>query len=150
MNINKATIAGRLTKDPELKALPSGRAVVSFSVAVNRVYTDKNDKKVENTEFLNIVGFGKTAENIKAYFVKGQEIYVEGRIQTRMWEHEGKKNYRTEIILDHFQFVGSKGSKTAPQKDTSSDERGAVDSGKSPEEVLGSATEEINPDDIPF
>ena len=144
ININKATIAGRLVRDPELKALPSGSAVVSFSVAVNRVYTDKDKKKVESTEFMNVVAFGKTAENINTYFTKGQEIYVEGRIQTRSWEHEGKKNYRTEIVLDQFQFVGSKGSKTE-QKNTAPTEKV-----ETADEGVNISTDDIDPDSIPF
>ena len=83
MNINKAIIIGRITQDLELKAMPNGNSVLNFSVATNYVYKDQNGQKVEQTEFHNVVSFGKQAENIAKFFVKGQEIYVEGRITTR-------------------------------------------------------------------
>jgi len=83
MNLNKAMIIGRITQPLELKTLPNGTAVVNFSVATNYVYKDQNGNKVEQTEFHNIVSFGKQAETIAQYFVKGQEIYCEGRLQTR-------------------------------------------------------------------
>jgi single-strand DNA-binding protein len=83
MNINKAIIIGRITQDLELKSMPNGNPVLNFSVATNYVYKDTNGQKVEQTEFHNIVSFGKQAETISKYFVKGQEIYIEGRLQTR-------------------------------------------------------------------
>ena len=83
MNINKAIIIGRITQDLDLKTLPNGNPVLNFSVATNRTYLDQNNNKVEQTEFHNVVAFGKTAENISKFFVKGQEIYIEGRLQTR-------------------------------------------------------------------
>lgn len=83
MNINKAIIIGRITQDLELKAMPNGNSVLNFSVATNRVYVDQNNNKVEQTEFHNVVSFGKQAENISKFFIKGQEIYIEGRLQTR-------------------------------------------------------------------
>ena len=104
MYINSATIIGRVTKQPEAKTFPSGQMVTSFSIATNRDYKTKDGEKKEETEFHNIVAFGRTAEVISQYVVKGQELYVEGRIQTRSWETDGKKNYRTEIICEKFQF----------------------------------------------
>ena len=83
MNVNKAIIVGRITKDLELKTTNSGTKILSFSVATNYVYKDQQGNKVENTEFHNVVTFGKQAETIAQYFVKGKEIYVEGRLQTQ-------------------------------------------------------------------
>ena len=83
MNLNKALIIGRITQDLELKSTNNGTKVLNFSVATNYVYKDANGNKVEQTEFHNVVSFGKQAETIAQYFVKGQEIFVEGRLQTR-------------------------------------------------------------------
>lgn len=107
MYLNKATIIGNLTRDPELKALPSGQNVASFSVATNRTWKDKDGQKQEDVEYHNIVVFGKTAENVARYMKKGSQILIEGRIQTRSWEKDGEKKYRTEIVAESVQF-GSK------------------------------------------
>ena len=105
MYFNKAILIGNLTRDPEVKALPSGVKVTSFSIATNRVWKDKNGVKQENTEYHNIVTFGRQAEVIGQYLKKGASILVEGRIQTRSWDDAaGVKKYRTEIVLENFQF----------------------------------------------
>lgn len=148
MNVNKAIIAGRVTKQPELKALPSGSKVVSFSLATNRTWKDKAGAKQEAVDFHDIVAFGKTAEIIAQYVVKGQVLYTEGRISKRSWDgKDGKKNYRTEIILETFQFGERPRGVDAPSK-PADDDLSAYD-------APGSASnpaveEEINPDDIPF
>ena len=141
MYINKAIIYGNITKDIELKTLPSGSAVASFSVATNRTWKDKNGAKQESTDFHNVVAFGKTAELIAQYLSKGASIYVEGRIQTRSWDgQDGKKNYRTEIVVDQMQFGPKKAGSTAPKADDES-------AGATSEAVPG---EEISVEDIPF
>jgi single-strand DNA-binding protein len=83
MNINKAIIIGRITQDLDLKTMPNGNPVLNFSVATNYSYKDASGQKIEQTEFHNVVSFGKQAETISKFFVKGQEIYIEGRLQTR-------------------------------------------------------------------
>ena len=106
MYINEVTVLGNLTRDVELKALPSGSAVASFSVATNRVWKDKNGEKQESVEFHSVVVFGKTAENVAKYMGKGSQILVKGRLQTQSWEDKksGEKKYRTEIVADQVQF----------------------------------------------
>lgn len=104
LSLNQATIIGNITRDPELKALPSGSKVVNFSVATNRTWYDAEKKKQEEVEYHNIVAFGKQAETIAQYMKKGSQILVEGRLQTRSWEQDGVKKYSTEIILEKFQF----------------------------------------------
>ena len=104
MYLNKAIIYGHLTRDPELKALPSGQQVAQFSIATNRTWKDKDGSQKEQTEFHNLVAFGKQAELIGQYMHKGSPLYVEGRIQTRSWEAEGVKKYRTEVVVETFQF----------------------------------------------
>ena len=145
MYLNKVFLYGNLTRDPELKALPSGQQLASFGLATNRTYKDKNGAKQEATEFHNIVAFGRPAEVIAQYMKKGRPLFVEGRIQTRSWESEGQKKYRTEIVVDNFQFGdgGSRGqSSGAPAREEPSAAKGA-DEIKYPDE-------EINPEDIPF
>ena len=145
MYLNKAMIFGNLTRDPEMKALPSGLQVCSFSLATNRVYNDRDGKRQEATDYHNIVVFGKQAENCSKYLYKGSSTYVEGRLQTRSWEKDGQKQYRTEIIADRVQF-GPKNS--APNNSTEN----SSNSGQSSEQPAPPEypEEEINPDDIPF
>lgn len=149
MYLNKAFLYGNLTRDPELKALPSGSNVVSFGLATNRTYKDKNGAKQEATEFHNIVAFGRTAEVIAQYCKKGRPLFVEGRIQTRSWDDKetGKKNYRTEIVVDNFQFGADAKGAGAP-----GESRGAAshDEQPAPSEAIKYPDEEINPEDIPF
>jgi len=150
MYVNKAIILGNLTRDPEQRALPSGIAVTSFSVATNRIYKDKEGNKQEQTDFHNIVVFGRQAETSGQYLKKGQSVFVEGRIQTRSWEQDGQKRYRTEIVADRVQFGPKSGSisstsnqgQAAPQEEQSAPK----DDGNQ----IEYPTDEINPEDIPF
>lgn len=157
MYLNKVLIYGNLTRDPELRALPSGSKVASMSIATNRVWKDQNGAKQESTEFHNVVVFSRQAEIAAQYLKKGSALFVEGRLQTRSWEADGQKKYRTEIVADRIQF-GPKGSGTgggmgaAPMDDGGSDaghtapSKGAKDQGG----AIDYPEEEINPDDIPF
>lgn len=105
MNYNKAVILGRLTHDPEVKSLPSGQSVVSFSMATNRVWNDQSGNKQEATDFHNIVAFGKLADICGNYLNKGRLVLIEGRIQTRSWQgQDGTKKYRTEIVASNMQM----------------------------------------------
>ncbi len=118
MNFNKAIILGNLTRDPESRTLPSGQSVTTFSVATNRIYTDKSGAKQQNTEFHNVVAFGKLADICSRYLNKGKMVLVEGPIQTRSWQsQEGFKRYRTEIIIENMQLgprAGGGGGETGP------------------------------------
>lgn len=145
MYINKAFIYGNLTRDPELKSLPSGIQVASFSVATNRVWKDKEGQKQESPEFHNIVVFGRQAETSAQYLKKGSPVFVEGRMQTRSWEADGTKKYRTEIVADRVQFGPRAGASTAPAP--------APAAGKEQPKEANSIEypeEDINPEDIPF
>ena len=147
MYLNKAFIIGNLTRDPELKALPSGSKVCTFSVATNRVFKDKEGKRQEVAEFHNIVVFGRIAETVAQYMKKGSQVLVEGRIQNRSWDKpDGTKAYRTEIVADAVQF-GSRGSGTSTGGKGAS---GAKAEPTGASEAIEYPTEEINPDDIPF
>lgn len=155
MYLNKATILGNLTRDPELKSLPNGTKVASLSLATNRTWKDAQGVKRDSVEYHNVVAFAKPAELIAQYCKKGSSLYIEGRIQTRSWDAtDGQKKYRTEIVLENFQFGPKTGGQTggmggssagpisdqeAPQKDAPAD----LDTIEYPDE-------EINLEDIPF
>ena len=97
-------IIGRLTRDPELKTIPSGASVCQLGIATNFVYTNQQSgQKVENVEYHNVVLWRKLGEIAAQYLKKGQRVYIEGRLQTRSWDDQqtGKKNYKTEIIADN-------------------------------------------------
>lgn len=115
MNTNLVVVAGHLTRDPELKALPSGSSVTSFSIATNRRFKDRDGNQQENTEFHNIVVFGAQAEACAKYLVKGQVASVIGRLQTRNWDKDGVKHYRTEIVANNVEF-GAKPAGSSTQK----------------------------------
>lgn len=104
MNLNKVFIIGNLTRDPELRSLPSGVPVVSFGVATNRVWKNQQGEKQEEVQFHNIVVFGKQAEIANQYLAKGRMVMIEGRLRTSNWEKDGVKHYRTEIISEQIQF----------------------------------------------
>ena len=151
MYLNKALIIGNLTRDPEVKSLPSGIQVATFSVATNRVWKDKNGAKQESADYHNVVVFGRQAEIVGQYLKKGSSALVEGRMQTRSWDGpDGVKKYRTEIVADRVQF--------GPRRDGSGNSANANPTSKdapqdSPKEAIDTIeypSEEINPDDIPF
>lgn len=105
MNYNKAIVLGNLTRDPEVKSLPSGQSVANFGIATNRVYTDQSGAKQQTTEFHNIVAFGKVADICSRYLHKGDIALIEGRIQTRSWvDQTGVKKFRTEIVTENLQL----------------------------------------------
>lgn len=138
-------IFGNLTRDPELKSLPSGIQVCSFSVATNRVYKDRDGKKVESSDFHNIVLFARLAELAAQYLKKGSSVFIEGRLQTQSWEKEGVKQYRTEIVADNMQF-GPRSD--APRSGSSS--QGSANTAPATGNAPEYPEEDINPEDIPF
>ncbi|RJQ34797.1 single-stranded DNA-binding protein [Candidatus Parcubacteria bacterium] len=148
MYLNKAFIFGNLTRDPELRSLPSGLNVCSFSVATNRVFKDRDGKKQEQTDFHNVVVFGRQADTVAQYLKKGSSALVEGRMQTRSWEgKDGEKKYRTEIVAESVRFgprsAGS-GAGGANRNTPPADEEMSGGTG------IEYPKDDINPDDIPF
>jgi single-strand DNA-binding protein len=132
MNFNQSIVAGNVTRDPELRTLPSGQPVCSYTVATHRVWTDKEGEKQEQTEFHNVVSFGRQAEFITQYVRKSSLLMIRGRLQTRNWadaKNPEFKHYRTEIIADTVE-LGPKLSKKeaetipsgAPEPETAPDE----------------------------
>ncbi|MDZ7291317.1 MAG: single-stranded DNA-binding protein [candidate division KSB1 bacterium] len=116
--LNKVMLIGHLGGDPELKYTPGGQAVATFSVATNEVYKDKEGNPQERAEWHRIVAWNRLAEVAAEYLKKGQQVYVEGRLQTRSWnDKDGVKRYITEIVANTFQFLGRKaeGAGVAPE-----------------------------------
>lgn len=158
MNLNKIFLIGRLTRDPESRALPSGQAVSNFGLATNRIWTNPDTKeKQEQTEFHNIVAFGRLADICNQYLSKGSLIMIEGRIQTRSWQNQdGDTKYRTEVITESMQ-MGPRGGQAGKETKTSKpktktekveeiqvDETGEEKKKESPKE------DEVKSEDIPF
>lgn len=150
MYLNRALVIGNLTRDPELKSLPSGIQVTSFSVATNRVWKDKNGAKQESTDYHNIVVFGRQAETAAQYLRKGSNVLVEGRMQTRSWDAtDGSKKYRTEIVADRVQF-GARPAGAAVGTTPAADKKGDENTDVPPMDTIEYPEENINIEDIPF
>lgn len=157
--MNKAILIGRLTKDPELRTTPTGRNVCQFSVAVSRNFTNANGER--EADFINCVVWDKQAENLVKYQKKGNQIAVEGRIQTRNYDDkDGKKVYVTEILASNISFLDSKGTGATgntsfnnlpepPMVDASSNNMETVSVEKDPFEAFGDSIE-ISDNDLPF
>ncbi len=146
MDLNKVQIIGRLTRDPEVRTTPTGKNVCSFSVATGFTWTDQSGQKKEQTEFHNVIAWGKLGDIIGQYMKKGRQIYIEGRLQTRSWEgQDKKKNYRTEIIAENMIMLGSK-----PGEGSSPASSGIPQQAEQPEPKSELPEIQIDNDDLPF
>ena len=166
--LNKVFLIGNLGRDPEIRSTQSGQPVANFSLATNRRWTDRNGQRQEQTEWHNVVCFGRQAEVAGQYLQKGRQIFVEGRIQTRSWDDRqtGEKRYRTEVVCDNFQMLGQRGDHdsgggagagySAGGGDYESDygggppAGGAADGGGADAGGEADASGEADDDDIPF
>lgn len=154
---NKVVLMGNLTRDPELRSIPSGQQVASFSLAVNRTWKNANGEQQEAVDYIDCNAWGKPAEIITQYMTKGSAILVSGRLQQRTWEQEGQKRSKVEVVVEDFNFVGggsgdgggqsqnssnssSSSAKPAPKKADTKADSSSDDFGNEP----------INLDDIPF
>ncbi len=147
--VNKVILVGNLGRDPEMRSTQGGQPIASFSVATSRKFKDKEGNRQEQTEWHNVVCFGRQAEIAGQYLTKGKMVYVEGRLQTRSWDDKesGKKQYKTEIVCDNFQMLGSRGDGGSGGTGSG----GARDSGQSaPAGDTRDAGHEFQDDDIPF
>ncbi len=146
-SLNKVFLIGNLTRDPELRYIPSGQAVATFSVAVNRVYNTQAGEKKEDVSFINCVVWGRRAEVCGEYLSRGSPVFIEGRLQSRSWEDKsGAKRYALEVIALNVQFLraGPKAAQAkAPQPDAL--ESIDLDAGGSPSQPP--TTEGIEPSD---
>lgn len=148
MYMNKAIIAGNLTRDPELKTLPSGIKVTNFSIATNRTWKDASGAMQEAVDYHNIVIFGRQAETSAQFLKKGSGALVEGRMQTRSWDDagSGKKMYRTEVVADRVQF----GARPQGVASAAPIAENPVAAPAAPVDTIEYPEEDINPEDIPF
>lgn len=149
---SKAIVAGNVTRDPEMRATPSGAQACNFTIAVNRVFRGSDGNQQEQTSFIDCVAWGKSGETIAQYVKKGSALIVSGRIEQRSWEDKtsGQRRSRVEIIVDDFSFVGGgdsnrsgAGSRPAAAK-ASAPAEGDFTPDEMPED------DAINLDDIPF
>ena len=152
--MNKAFLIGRLTRDPELRYSSSNTAVVNFTIAIDRQYTNKDGQR--ETDFIRVVAYNKQAENIKKFITKGSLVAVDGRIQTGSYEKDGQRVYTTDVVADNVQFLESKAqSQNRPVEDSVTPADFANDSVKPTdmnEEVFADFGDsiEISDDDIAF
>ncbi len=139
--VNKVILVGRLGADPEVRYTPGGAAVANFRMATSENWT-KDGEKQERTEWHRIVAFGKLGEICGEYLVKGKQVYIEGRIQTRSWEdRDGNKRWTTEIVASSMQMLGSPGEGVNAPVPQSNEEATAASSVKEAE---------FSEEDIPF
>ena len=165
MFVNKVMIYGNLTRDPELRQLPSGINVANLGVATNRYYTNQEGERVDEAEFHNVVLFGRLADLAQQYLTKGGGIFIEGRLRTSSWDDKetGQKRYRTEIIGEQMQFgprrdggAGSGQGGVQQQASPSTQSAPAQPAGSpggvpsTPVKAPDYPKATINPDDIPF
>jgi len=133
-SLNKVQLIGNVTAQPEIKETPSGQKVASFSLATNRSYKDANGEKQDQAEYHNIVVWGKLADITEQYITKGKKLYIEGRIQTRSWDSDSGKRYKTEIVGESLMMLSGGEAPSAPKSDKASP----------------AMADEIFIDDIPF
>lgn len=150
MDLNKVQLIGRITQDIELKQTPNGQNVTTLSIATNRNYTDSSGVRQEQSEFHNVVLWGKLAEIASQYLAKGRKVYIEWRLQTRSWDaQDGTKRYKTEIVWENMIMLDGKWGdswvdSTPPSNSYESNSTPAIKKTKPKQE------EEISIEDIPF
>ena len=156
-NFNKVLLMGNLTRDPQLRYLPSNTAVCEFGLAMNRRYKDRDGNQKEEVCFVDIEAFGRQAETINQYMTKGRPLLVEGHLRLDSWTgQDGQKRSRMRVIVDNFQFVGGRGDQPAPGAGAAPYDRAAPPDDRSqasaPTSPLPPEPEDIPPagDDIPF
>jgi single-strand DNA-binding protein len=145
-SVNKVILVGNLGKDAEVRVTPGGQSVASFSIATTENWTSKEGEKKEQTEWHRIVLWGKTADTLQPYLVKGKQIYLEGRLQTRQWEKEGQKHYTTEVKADKIVLLGGGGAGGGSRGGDRQVERGGDSGYQDPMRDPAPVTD----DDIPF
>lgn len=146
-SLNRATILGNCTRDPEVRQTPSGQSVCSFGVATNRAWTDASGAKQEAADFHNVVTWGKLAEICGQYLAKGRKVYVEGRMQTRSWEgQDGQKRSTTEIVAENVILLDRAGGAPA----SSGSPFAAPPVARPKDDPSPNPDDEIKVEDIPF
>jgi single-strand DNA-binding protein len=156
MNVNKAIVVGRLTRDPEKRTTQTGQSITNFSVATSSKWKGQDGQQNEKTEFHNVIAWGKRGEVIAQYMTKGQEIYVEGRLETSSWDDKdtGKKMYRTEIVMENFEFGAKAGAGGGGQQGGYNNNQNtapaAAPEQPKEEEIPTINLDEVKIEDVPF
>lgn len=138
-SLNRVILMGNLTRDPELRYVPSGTPVASFGLAVNRTYTAQSGEKKEEVCFVNVVVWGKQAESCNQYLNKGSLVLIEGRLAYRAWEQEGQRRSTLEVRADRVQFLG----KAKATSSLTEELRGEEETSEVPSKEEGMTTEEV-------
>lgn len=138
-SLNQVTLLGNLTRDPELRQTPTGQQVVSFSLALNSNYKNKEGNWEERVEYVDCTAWQKLAENVATYTKRGSKVLVQGRLQSRSWEQDGQKKSKVEVLANDVTFMDSKGDNPSPAPAPAKTDNANLDD-DSP----------INLDDIPF
>jgi single-strand DNA-binding protein len=149
---NKVILLGNLTRDPELRTIPSGQTVCSFSLAVNRSWRNAEGETQEAVDYIDCNAWGKPAEIINQYMQKGRAILVSGRLQQRSWEQDGQKRSKVEVVVEDFNFVGGPGDGSGGGSSSTSAASSGKKSNKKDEEVVieDIDDEPVDLSDIPF
>ena len=157
-SFNQVILMGNLTRDPELRQIPSGQSVTNFSLALNRSYKDSGGEWQEATDYIDVVAWGPLGERVAQYVTKGRPVLVNGRLQSRSWEQDGQKRNKVEVVAQDVTFLGSREGGGAPAGgggfDQSSSPAEKPTPSKKPKEdeveIEDIGDEPINLDDIPF
>lgn len=159
-SLNQVTLMGNLTRDPELRSIPSGQQVCSFSLALNRSYKDQSGEWQEATDYIDVTAWGPLGERVAQYLSKGRRCLVQGRLQSRSWEQDGQKRSKVEVLASDVTFLDSRGdgegggsfaNSSASSSASSSSSSKPTPSKQQDDVVIEDIGDEpINLDDIPF
>jgi single-strand DNA-binding protein len=154
-SLNQVTLMGNLTRDPELRQIPSGQSVCSFSLALNRSYKDASGEWQEATDFVDVVAWAALGERVAQYLTKGRRCLVQGRLQSRNWEQDGQKRNKVEVLANDVTFLDGNPNGDNPAKTSNTSEKASPKEStkaKDQEDVVieDISDEPINLDDIPF
>ncbi len=152
-SLNQVILMGNLTRDPELRQIPSGQSVCSFSLALNRAYKDQSGEWQEATDYIDVVAWAGLGERVSQYLSKGRRCLVQGRLQSRSWEQDGQKRSKVEVLANDVTFLDSRGGgdggDSMDQTQVSESPKPSKSSKK--DVVIEDVGDEpINLDDIPF
>ncbi|MFZ2681742.1 MAG: single-stranded DNA-binding protein [Patescibacteria group bacterium] len=152
-SLNRVTLIGNLTRDPELRKTTGGQSVASFTIATNRAYTSSDGQKKDQADYHSLVAWGRLGEICAQYLVKGKKIYVDGRLQTREWDgQDGQKRYRTEVVIENMIMLDRSGQVSGAPKSLDAADA-AAEAAAAPimtDEPSQAPNEEIKLEDIPF
>jgi single-strand DNA-binding protein len=153
-SFNQVILMGNLTRDPELRTIPSGQSVCSFSLALNRSYKGSDGNWQEATDYVDVVAWAALGERVAQYVTKGRPVLVSGRLQSRSWEQEGQKRSKVEVVAQDVTFLGGRpegSSNSQPEEADGSEPSDKKKTAKKPDVVIEDISDEpIDLSEIPF